>query len=102
MRLVKLVIGMVIGLIRLVGRVLQVQAIPNGGSNNTVADIQPQQLAKTTQKRKRKVVQQTTQVASRKRAPTIAKPKATQRGKQQATPVSKTRQHAKSAPKRKP
>lgn len=102
MRLLTTVIGMVKGLIQAVGLVRQTQDTLNGGSNPIAADTQPQQSAKTTQKRKQSVVQQTTQEVSRKPAPTTVKRKPTQRGKQQATPVRQTRQHAKQAPKRKP
>ena len=102
MRLVKFVIGMVHGLIQLVGRVPQVQAILNGGNSNIAVDTQPQQPAKTTRKRKPKVAQPTTQGKSRKPVPTTAKPKPIQRGKRQATPAQPTPRHAKQAPKRKP
>lgn len=102
MRLVKVVIGMVNGLIQAVMRVPRIQVTPNGGNNPIVVDTQPQQPAKTTQKRKPSVAQPTTQGKSRKPVPTTAKPKPTQRGKQQATPAQPTYRHAKQAPKRKP
>ena len=73
----------------------------------TIADMkqfaqQTQQPAKTTQKRKPKVAQSTTQVKSRKQETTTAKTKPIQRGKQQVTPAPQTPRHVKQAPKRKP
>lgn len=93
---------MVICLMRLVGRVIPIQVTPNGGNNSIAVDTQPPQPAKTSQKRKPKVVPSTTQAVSRKPAQKTAKQTNGQRGKSQATPVRQTPRHAKQAPKRKP
>ena len=90
MRIVKAVIGMVHGLIQLVGRVPQVQAILNGGNSNIVVDTQPPQPAKTTRKRKPKPAQVVTKVASQKPVHTTAKQTPIQRGNKQVTPVQQS------------
>ena len=74
------------------------------GNKRSVQATKPLKSAPAPKKRssKPKAVLSTTQASSRKAEPKSAQAESGQSGKQRKTPVSKTHQRVKSAPKRKP
>ena len=85
------------------GHALQEPTVPRGNKRSAQA-TKPRKSAPARKKpsSKPKAAQSTKVASSRKAAPKSAPKTSGATGKQQATPVSKTRQHVKQAAKRKP